>query len=52
MKEFLQALAISLAFVLGGYFVFGGLTPSNSEDTMEGMDMSSESMGSMPGMNH
>jgi hypothetical protein len=63
MKEFLEALGISLAFVLGGYFLFGGLGKvqpgaETMNMDMSGMDMTSESnsstegMGSMPGMSH
>ena len=61
MKEFLEALAISVAFVLGGYFLFGDLgkaQPGSEMMDMGEMDMSSgsnttmEEMGSMPGMSH
>jgi hypothetical protein len=61
MKEFLEALAISLAFVLGGYFLFGSLgktQPETKTMDMSNMNMPSESstsmegMESMPGMSH
>lgn len=44
MKEFIEAFAISLALVLGGYFLFGSLASPSSENTMEGMDMSGTDM--------
>jgi hypothetical protein len=61
MQEFFEALAISLAFTLGGYFLFGSLgktQPETETMDMSSMDMSSassgsmEGMGSMPGMSH
>lgn len=55
MKEFLEALAISLAFVLVGYFFFGSLgktQPETETMDMSGVDIPAESMESMPGMNH
>lgn len=51
MKEFFQAVAISLAFTLGGYLLFGALFDVPEGDGMEGVDMSQD-MQSMPGMNH
>ena len=61
MKEFLEALAITLVFVLGGYVLFGSLgnTQTNTGTMdMESMVMPTESpapmkdMESMPGMDH
>ena len=63
MNEFLKALAITLTFVLGGYFLFGGIGKTQTEtETMEmdmsGMNMSPESSApsgsadSMSGMSH
>ena len=53
MKEFLEALAITLAFVLGGYALFGSLgnTQANTETMdMESADMPAESPVPMKGM--
>ena len=57
MKEFLEALAISLVFILGGYLLFGSLGKAQPEIGtmdmgMDGMNMPAESTESMPGMNH
>ena len=57
MNEFLKALAITLAFVFFGYFLFGSFGSTQRETgtmdmRMEGMEMTTENMESMPGMTH
>ncbi len=56
MKEFLEAFAITSVFIIVGYFFFGDLANTQQETgmdmSMDSMDMSAESMESMPGMNH
>ncbi len=57
MNEFLNALLITLALVLGGYLLFGSLSePQSGTGTMDmsigGMSIPAESMESMSGMKH
>lgn len=63
MKEFLEALAITLSFIFVGYFFFGDVGKLQPGTETMDMDMSGmetpsnpndsmEKMESMPGMSH